>query len=73
MAFVPNLVNRERGRRGREKVYSAQYNNTAVETEQRRKMEGCQKGTRPIIAGHPAGNAIVYRETHLYSMSDMTV
>ena len=40
--------------REREKVYSPRYNNTAVKlTASKHKVEGCQKGIKPILAGHP--------------------
>jgi len=35
-------------------VYSPRYNNTAVKlTASKHKVEGCQKGIKPILAGHP--------------------
>jgi len=41
--------------REREKVYSPQYNNTDVKTDKIKTqlVEGCQKGIKPILAGHP--------------------
>ena len=41
------------GERGREGLFSTIQQYSCGNCEQQHKVEGCQKGTRPIIVGHP--------------------
>ena len=45
----------------REKVYFPQYNKIYVglNDNNKNKVEGCRKGTRPILAGHPLQKTII--------------